>query len=113
MKTCTSKNCKWIAVVLWPFKVYIVAAIPFYFLFRLFYPHPFQTYIGNNTTITDPLVDELLEVFILCAPILLLGAIIQFCAKDIKAGIRTVFFAAAPTVVLAVFLFLWMIAHML
>ena len=100
-------------MVLWPFKVYIVGVIPFYFLYRLFYPHPLRTYVGNNTTVTDPLVDKLLEVFILCAPVLLLGAIIQFFAKDIKAGIRTIFFAVTPTFVLAVFLFLWVIAHLL
>ena len=113
MNTCKSKNCKWIAVVLWPFKVYIVVVVPFYFLLRLFYPHPFRTYIGNNTTVTDPLVDKLLEVFILCAPVVLLGAIIQFFAKDTKAGICTLFFAAAPTLVFAAFLFLWVIAHLL
>jgi hypothetical protein len=113
MNTCASKNCKWIAIVLWPFKVYIVGVIPFYFLFRLFYPHPLRTYVGNNTTVTDPLVDKLLEVFIWCAPVLLLGAIIQFLAKDIKAGTHTIFFAVTPTLVLAAFLFLWVIAHML
>jgi hypothetical protein len=100
-------------MVLWPFKVYIVGVIPFYFLFRLFYPHPLRTYVGNNTTVTDPLVDKLLEVFILCAPILLLGAIVQFFAKDIKAGICTLIFAIAPTLILAAFLFLWVIAHLL
>jgi hypothetical protein len=113
MKTCTSKNCKWIAIVLWPFKIYIVGVIPFYFLFRLIYPHPFNTYVGNNTTVTDPLVDKLLEVFMLCAPVLLLGAIVQFAAKDIKAGIRTIFFAAPPAFVFTAFLFLWMIARLL
>jgi hypothetical protein len=113
MNTCTSKNYKWIAMILWPFKVYVVGMIPFYFLFRLIYPHPLRTYVGNNTTVTDPLVDKLLEVFILCAPVLVLGALIQFFAKDIKAGICTLIFAVAPSLVLAAILFLWVVAHLL
>jgi hypothetical protein len=100
-------------MVLWPFKVYVAGVIPFYFLFRLFYPHPLRTYVGNNTTVTDPLVDKLLEVFILCAPVLLLGAMIQFFAKDIKAGFCTLTFAVPPTLVLKVVLFVWVIAHLL
>src|SRR5882757_6159961 len=107
MNTCTSKNCKWIDIVLWPVKAYVVGVIPFYLLFRLFCPHPFQTYVGNNTTVTDPLVDKLLEVFVMCAPVLLFGAIIQFFAKDTKSGICTLIFAVAPTLVFAAFLFLW------
>jgi hypothetical protein len=52
-------------------------------------------------------------MFILCAPVLLLGAMIQFFAKDIKAGICTLIFAVAPTLVLEVVLFVWVIAHLL
>jgi membrane protein DedA with SNARE-associated domain len=113
MNACTSKNCKWIAMILWPFKAYVVGLIPFYFLFRLFYPHPLRAYVGNNTTVTDPLVDTLLWVFISCAPVLLLGAVIQFFTKDIKAGICTLIFSVAPTLVLAAVLFVWVIAHLL
>jgi hypothetical protein len=113
MKTCVPENCKWIAIVLWPFKVYIVGVIPFNFLFRLFYPHPLRTYVGNNTTVTDPLANALLEAFVLCAPVLLFGAIIQFLAKDTRAGICTLIFAVAPTLILAAVLFLWVIAHLL
>jgi hypothetical protein len=56
---------------------------------------------------------KLLEVFMLCAPVLLFGAIIQFFSKDTKAGICTLMFALAPALVLAAVLFLWVIAHLL
>ncbi len=113
MNICTLKNNKRIALALLPFKAYVVFAFPFYFLFRLFYPHPLHTYVGNNTTIFDPLANALLEAFVLCAPILLLGAVIQFAVNDNKAGLRTIFFALAPTLVLGIWIFLWVIAHLL
>jgi len=113
MEVCTSKKDKWITLALFPFKVFVVIAAPFYFLFRVLYPHPLWTNVGNNTSIIDPVANGLLEAFVLCAPVLLLGAVMQFFVADSKAGIRTLFFAAVPTLVLGAFLFLWAVAHLL
>jgi hypothetical protein len=113
MKTCTPKTYKRIALALWPFKIYVVGAFLFYFLLRLFYPHPFITNIGNNTYIEDPAFEKLRGAFVLCAPILLLGAVIQFVAVDNKAGIRTIVFAVLPASVFAFFAFIWVISHLM
>jgi hypothetical protein len=113
MKLCTSNNGKRIALVLIPFKAFVVLVAPVYFLFRIFYPHPLRTYIGNNTTITDSLADQLLGVFALCGPVLLVGAFSQFFVSDTKAGVRTLCFAVAPCLVFAFALFLWVISHLL
>ncbi|HXA45885.1 MAG TPA: hypothetical protein VNZ25_10290 [Candidatus Angelobacter sp.] len=113
MDICTSNKDKWIAVALIPFKAFIVIAAPLYLLFRAIYPHPLWTDVGNNTSIIDPVANGLLEAFILCAPILLLGGVIQVFAADKRAGIRTFIFAAVPTLVLATLLFLWVVSHLL
>jgi hypothetical protein len=113
MKICTSKRDKLIALALVPFKAFVVIAVPFYFLFRIFHPHSLETYIGNNTSILDPVANRLLGAFVLCAPILLVGAVVQFWLADSRAGIRTLFFATIPTLVFAFFLFLWVISHLL
>jgi hypothetical protein len=113
MELCTSNKDKWIAVALIPFKAFVVIAAPFYFLFRAIYPHPFWTDAGNNTSIIDPVANGLLEAFVVCAPILLLGAVIQIVVAGGRAGVRTFCFAAVPTLVLAALLFLWVISHLL
>ena len=113
MKICTSKRDKLIALTLVPFKAFVVIAVPIYFLFRIFYPHSLETSVGNNTTIFDPVANRLLGAFALCAPVLLVGAVVQFLIADSRAGIRTLFFATIPALVFAFFLFLWVISHLL
>jgi hypothetical protein len=113
MDICTSNKDKWIAAALIPFKAFVVVAAPFYFLFRVIYPHPLWSDVGNNTSIIDPVANGLLEGFVLCAPILLLGGVIQIFVADSRAGIRTFFFAAVPTLALTALLFLWVVSHLL
>jgi hypothetical protein len=106
MQICTSKRCSWNDWALFPFKAYVVVAVPFYFLFRVFFPHPLWTSIGNNTSILDPIAGGLLDAFILCAPVLWLGAFFQFISRDSKAGVCTLLFSVVPSLVLASFIFL-------
>jgi len=113
MEVRISKRDKWITLALFPFKAFVVVAAPFYFVFRLLYPHRLWTDVGNNTSIIDPVANGLLEAFVLCAPVLLLGAVIQFFVAGSRAGVRTLFFAAVPTLILAAFLFLWVVSHLL
>jgi hypothetical protein len=114
MQSCTLKRHSWIDWVLLPFKAYVIISLPFYLLLRVFYPHPLWTNIGNNTSIFDPIAGGLLDAFILCAPVLWLGAVIQFfISRDEKAGVCTVFFSFAPSLVLAIIIFFWVVAHML
>lgn len=113
MRFFKSNKDKWIAVALIPFKAFVVIAVPFYFLFRVIYPHPLWTDVGNNTSIIDPVASGLLVAFVLCAPILLLGGVIQIFVAGSKAGVRTFFFAAVPTLALTALLFLWVISHLL
>ena len=98
---------------MFPFKAYVVGVCPFYFLLRLIYPHVLWTNVRNNTSIIDPVANGLLGVFVLCVPVLLLGAVIQFVVAESKDGVRTLVFAIVPTLVLAFFVFLWVIAHLL
>jgi len=113
IELCTSKKNTWIVVALIPFKAFVVIAAPFYFLFLAICSHPLWTDVGNNTSIIDPVASGLLDAFVLCAPILLLGGVIQIFVAGSKAGVRTFIFAAAPTLVLTTLLFLWVISHLL
>jgi hypothetical protein len=110
---CTTNKNKRIAAALIPFKAFVVAVAPFYFLLRVIYPHPLWSRVGNNTSILDPVAYGLLEGFVLCAPILLLGGVIQIFVADSRAGIRTFCFAAMPTLVLAILFFLWVVSRLL
>ena len=100
-------------LILIPFKIFVVAALPFYFLFRVLFPRPLWSNAGNNTFVIDPLANVMLVFFVLCAPVLLIGAIIQFRNGDSKSGVKTIFFAVAPTLALAAWIFIWAIAHAL
>ena len=112
MQHCASRR-SWIDLALFLFKAFVVVALPFYFLFRAFIPHPLWTSIGNNTSILDPIAGGLLDAFILCAPVLWLGAFIQFRLRDSKAAVCTLLFSVAPSLVLASLVFLWVVAHLL
>jgi hypothetical protein len=113
MQSCASKKRNLTDWIMCPVKIYIIVSLPFYFLFREFYPHPLWTNIGNNTSILDPLAADLLDIFIVCAPALWLGAVIQFISKNNKAGICALLFSVAPSLVLMSLIFLWVIAHLL
>lgn len=113
MQTDVPSKAKWIGWILLPFKAYVVIALPFYFLFRAFFPCPLWTDVGKNTHVIDPAANGLLGALVLCAPILLIGAAAQFFIVGAKAGIYTLLFAVVPTLVLAFFVLLWVAAHLL
>lgn len=101
------------ALVLFPFKTYVVIILPFYFLFNIFYPQPLTIYLGNNTTVWNQTAEEFLVGFVLCGPLLILGFVIQFFVRDEKAAIRTLMFAIVPFSFFCFFLFIGLIQHML
>jgi hypothetical protein len=109
----TSKRNEWIALALFPFKAYVVVVFPFYGLFHIFCPQPLTTYIGNNTTVTDPTVERFLQIFALCGVFLLLGFIVQIFIGDQKSAIRTLMFAIAPGGLCGFIAFMWVVAHLL
>lgn len=82
----------WVGLAAFPFKAYVVAVVPFYFVFRLFCPQPF---LGTNAS--DGTRDTLLQYFLLCGPVLLLGAVVQVFVSGRRAALGTLAFAAFPT----------------
>jgi hypothetical protein len=113
MRVFPSTKNEWLALVLFPFKAYVVIVWPFYFLFNIFYPQPLTIYLGNNTTVWNQTAERFLEAFGLCGPLLMLGLIIQLFARDEKSAIRTLMFAIVPSSFFCVWLFIGMVQHML
>jgi|GEM_PF-2760186 hypothetical protein len=102
-----------IGFVLLPLKAFVVFAVPLYFLFRVFFPKPLLTYIGNNTTVMDPTAQVLLGIFACCGPVLLCGALAQFLMHRHRPAAITILFGLVPSLVFACFFFVWVVAHLL
>jgi hypothetical protein len=83
-----------IALVLLPFKAYVVVVIPFYFVFRAFCPEP-----SHPTGSADGTGFMLLNGLIASGLVLLLGAGVQWFACGRRAARQTLMFAAAPVLV--------------
>jgi hypothetical protein len=113
MQAFPSTKKEWIALTLFPFKAYVVVVLPFYFLFNIFCPQPLTIYFGNNTTVWNHTAEEFLTGFVLCGPLLMLGLIIQLCARDAKSASRTLMFAIVPFGVFCFLLFIGAIQHVL
>ena len=77
MRLFPNNREEWLAVALFPFKVYIVLSIPFAFFFRAS-------------------INEIFSDFILCLPPLMLGAIVQLFVSDRWTSLRTFAFVAVP-----------------
>lgn len=95
MRVLPKTKDEWIALVVFPFKAYVAVVLPSYYIFRIFCPQPF---LGTN--VTDGTSDILLQYFLLCAPVLLIGAAIQLFVSGRRAAGRTLAFAAFPALVL-------------
>jgi hypothetical protein len=79
---------------LFPFKAYVVAVVPFYLVFRVFCPEP-----SRPTGATDGTGFMLLNCFMGCGLVLILGAIAQYFVSERRAALRTLMFALAPALV--------------
>ncbi len=106
------KREQWFAFALLPFKEFIVLAIPFYFLFRVFVPQPLFKYLGNGTSVVDPLAGWLLLSFSLCGPVLLISSIIQSYLNP-RAALRTLLFSIIPFLVFVFYFTFGLAAHLM
>ena len=96
-----------------PLKAFVVLVIPLYFLVRVFSPRPLSEYVGNNTTLIDPLAQVLVIIFACCGPVLLAGAIAQLLLRRQKSAVLTMLFGLLPTLIFAFLLFVWAAQHSL
>jgi hypothetical protein len=72
MRIVPSTKQDWFALIVFPFKAYVVGVVPLYFVFRVFCPEP-----SWPTGTTDGTGIVLFEAFIASGLFLLLGAIVQ------------------------------------
>jgi hypothetical protein len=113
METSANKKGKVIALVLLPFKAFVVLSLPLYFLLRVFVPRPLSTYVGNNTTVIDPTAQLLLGIFAFCGPVLVAGTFIQLFASSQKSALCTLWFALVPIIWFGFVCFMWLIQRLL
>jgi hypothetical protein len=86
---------EWVGLILFPFKAYVVLAIPFYILFNAFFPRPFTgTGAGGETLM------RIIGYYVLCAPPLLVGSVIQFFVCKRTHATRTLFFLIPPVLII-------------
>jgi uncharacterized membrane protein len=84
---------------LFPFKAYVAVVVPFHFLFRLLCPE-----LSGPTGATDGTGFMLLNLFMACAPILVVGALAQFLLSERRAALRALMFALPAALVFLVIL---------
>jgi len=113
MSTHAGIRLRWIALGCLPLKAFVVLAIPAYFIFRMLFPKPLLTELGNNTTVIDPLAQILLMIFALCGPVLLAASTVQLAGGERKPGIHTLAVAIVPSLVFGFFAFIWIVQHLL
>jgi hypothetical protein len=102
MRVIPSTKKEWAGLAttaLFPFKVYVVVVVPFYYVFRVFCPEP-----SRPTGATDGTGFALLNGFMLCGPALVVGAIVQCSILEGRAALRTLAFAALPVLLLMLIL---------
>ncbi|HTS17836.1 MAG TPA: hypothetical protein VMP11_09705 [Verrucomicrobiae bacterium] len=107
-------KAKWTNWVLIPFKLYVVSVFPFYLVFRILLGDPIIIHFtGVNASRIDHTTDVLLAAYALCAPFLVLGAVLQAIRGDVKPALQTFAVAAVPLLLLTFLLFLFVVAHLL
>lgn len=95
MKTFPSSRHHWLNVVLFPFKAYVVLAIPFYFIFRAFCPQK-----------TAATFDEMAVFFAFCLLVLLIGSVIQLVVSGWEYALSSFLFVVVPVLLFVVLRFL-------
>jgi hypothetical protein len=108
-----STKAEWVNSVLIPFKIYVVIVVPFYLIFRIALGLPFEIQTGVNASRVGHTTDMLLYAYMLCAPCLLLGAVLQSIRGDVKPALQTFAVAAVPTSLLLFLLFIYVVQHLL
>jgi hypothetical protein len=84
-----------VRLILFPFKAYVVLAIPFYILFSIFFPRPYTgTGAGGETLMA------IIGFYSLCAPVLLAGSVIQFFICKRAYATKTLFFLIPPILII-------------
>jgi hypothetical protein len=112
---CSSPFTKaeWINWVLIPFKLYVVTVFPFYLIFRILLGDPINIQTGVNASKIDHTTEMLLWAYMLCAPFLVLGAVLQSIRGDVRPALQTFAVAAVPTSLLLFLLFIYVVQHLL
>lgn len=95
MKLFPSSKDQQVALLLFPFKAYLVSFYPFYRIFRIFCPQPFLgTMVGDGT------FDALTTIAYLCVLALFIGGILQLFCGDWRSSLSSLAFAIVPVVVI-------------
>jgi len=87
MQILPSNKDKWLALILFPFKAYIVVAFIFYPVFRMFCPEPF---LGDDT------IYAITNGYWLCFIALFLGAFFQLIFSESKHAMNSFVFVIFP-----------------
>ena len=96
MKTFPSTKHEWLAFALFPFKTYAVLAFPCYRIFRFFCPKPFL-----GTSLFDATEFAFITGFMVCANVLLIGAVLQYFVSGWRCAMPTLGFALIQKLVLS------------
>jgi len=95
VKVFPSNKDEWLALLLFPFKAYIVLVYPFYRIFRTFYPQPFL-----GTMVSDGTFYTLSSIFVFCLVTLFIGATIQLVVSGREYALVSMAFVVIPVVIL-------------
>ena len=94
MKLFPSSKDEQVALLLFPFKAYLVVFYPFYRIFRIFCPQPFLgTMVGDGT------FGELTTIGCFCVIALFIGGILQLIFSGWGYALSSLAFAVVPVVV--------------
>jgi hypothetical protein len=94
MKIIPSSRHQWLNLVLFPFKAYVVLAIPFYFIFRSF--------CSRGTAAT---FDDMAVMFAFCLMALLIGSVIQLVVSGWEYAMSSFIFVVVPVLLFVVLRF--------
>ncbi len=95
MKIIPSSRDQWLNLALFPFKAYVVLAIPFYFIFRTFCSY------GRAATFYDIVV-----YFAFCLVALLIGSLIQLVVSGWEYAFSSFIFVVVPVLLFVIVWFL-------
>ncbi len=90
MRIFPKTKAEWIALVLFPFKAYILLAWPLLILFSVFFWHTLRLTGTGGSAFTVG------EGYVLCIAVLLVGACIQYFVSGLLDSLITLGFAVAP-----------------